>query len=89
VTAPEISLPAGDHPRRGGDSNSARFETCPTCYRPMSRARICECDHVEVLHNLAGDKQTRTACSHSEGAKCTPCGCRAFTPQTPAQENPS
>lgn len=51
----------------------------------MSRARVCECGHVEVLHGLASNNETRTACNHAEGAKATPCGCRKFTP---AQETP-
>lgn len=39
------------------------------------------CGHLDVFHNLAGDKRTRTACSHHEGPKATPCGCKRFTPE--------
>lgn len=39
------------------------------------------CDHLDVQHNLATDRRTRTACTHSEGPQGTPCGCRRFTPK--------
>lgn len=39
------------------------------------------CGHLAVLHDLARDRQTRTACSHSEGPKATPCPCDRFTPK--------
>lgn len=41
----------------------------------------CRCGHLDVQHDLARDRRTRTACSHSEGPQGTPCGCPRFTPK--------
>lgn len=55
---------------------------CKTCGHITIPAPRCQCGHLDVQHDLAKDNETRTACSHSEGPKATPCGCRRFEPET-------
>lgn len=48
---------------------------------------VCECKHLDVLHDISKTTKRRTACSVSCGPKAAPCGCKKFDPST--QENPS
>lgn len=50
----------------------------PRCVTPTAAG---VCGHGDVLHDLAKDKRTRTACTVHTGRKATPCGCRRFTPE--------
>lgn len=76
-------------PRRPGDVPPAGEATTPpgraghaTPPHPPARALfpVCVCGHISVLHGLAQDGRTRTACSHHAGPKAAPCGCRRFEP---------
>ena len=84
----ESSRLAGDVARPGGDKSApGRAGTAPGEGAPPARVDTCECGHVDVLHDLRKDTHIRTACSHLEGPKATPCGCRSFSPLT-ASETP-
>jgi hypothetical protein len=57
---------------------------CPTCGYVTIPAVFCanpECGHLEEVHAFNSKNTARTACSHHEGARNTPCPCRRFTPK--------
>jgi hypothetical protein len=41
----------------------------------------CVCGHRRIVHDIAGDKHTRTKCLTWRGPKGTPCGCRRYMPE--------
>jgi hypothetical protein len=56
--------------------------TAPAACAHVAAAGLrCHCGHGAELHNLAGDRVTRKACSISTGRDATPCGCPRYEPE--------
>jgi uncharacterized OB-fold protein len=58
---------------------------CKACGHVKIPARYCanpDCGHLEEFHAFNTKGTARTACSHHEGVRNTPCPCKAFTPES-------